>query len=153
VTVTMLHRGDRCAHVFGDGIHPNPKLLGYHPAGVAHFQRASSKPRLPSPKKCGNKEHMNGAFAGLERFVRHEMQMFRIYQPVMLLVLLASGGKLQVHQHISVVDMSGVRSFVFKVHGLLSRSPAAIGMAGVYHPCGEEDFDGWRIAARCVAVG
>lgn len=41
---------------------------------------------------------MNDAFASLERFVRHEMRMSHIYQPVMLLELLSSGGQASIRQ-------------------------------------------------------
>jgi hypothetical protein len=52
-----------------------------------------------------------------------------------------------------VVDMSGVRSFVCKVHGLLSRYPTAFGTAGVFHQLSQEDFEGWRVATRCAILG
>lgn len=41
---------------------------------------------------------MNDAFASLERFVRHEMRMSIIYQPVMLVELLRSGGTASIDQ-------------------------------------------------------
>jgi diadenosine tetraphosphate (Ap4A) HIT family hydrolase len=41
---------------------------------------------------------MSDAFASLERFVRHEMRMSHIYQPVMLLELLSSGGQASIRQ-------------------------------------------------------
>lgn len=41
---------------------------------------------------------MSDAFASLERFVRNEMRMSHIYQPVMLLELLSSGGQASIRQ-------------------------------------------------------
>ena len=41
---------------------------------------------------------MSDAFASLERFVRNEMRMSHIYQPVMLLELLSSGGHASIRQ-------------------------------------------------------
>jgi ATP adenylyltransferase len=41
---------------------------------------------------------MTDAFASLERFIRQEMRMSHIYQPVMLLELLASGGQASIRQ-------------------------------------------------------
>jgi ATP adenylyltransferase len=41
---------------------------------------------------------MSDAFANLERFIRNEMRMSHIYQPVMLLELLNSGGHASVNQ-------------------------------------------------------
>jgi len=40
----------------------------------------------------GYKDHMSEAFSSLERFIRHEMRMSHVYQPVMLLELLRSRG-------------------------------------------------------------
>ena len=50
------------------------------------------------PYKVGYKDEMSDAFASLERFVRHEMRMSHIYQPVMLLELLRSGGTASIDQ-------------------------------------------------------
>ena len=41
---------------------------------------------------------MNDAFASLERFIRQDMRMSHIYQPVMLLELLGSGGQASIRQ-------------------------------------------------------
>ncbi len=50
------------------------------------------------PQKVGYNDHMSDAFASLERFVRQEMRMSHIYQPVMLLELLSSGGQASIRQ-------------------------------------------------------
>ena len=46
----------------------------------------------------GYKDHMSEAFSSLERFIRHEMRMSHVYQPVMLLELLRSHGSSSVNQ-------------------------------------------------------
>jgi hypothetical protein len=50
---------------------------------------------------------MRDAFASLERFVRHEMGMSHIYQPVMLLELMRSGGTQLIDQTVRSTTCKG----------------------------------------------